>query len=132
MQEAQAAEFLAGPAKGGPVIATGDFNSAADRSTTTSYAQVTAPGKFRDAWDESELGPGVSCCQESNTPPLAPGALNNPVSTLRTRIDLILSRGAARSDGDEAQLIGDTPFEAVPPFWPSDHAGVVAEVRLNG
>ena len=76
--------------------------------------------------------PGVSCCQESNTPPLAPGALNNPVSTLRTRIDLILSRGAARSDGDEAQLIGDTPFEATPPFWPSDHAGVVAEVRLNG
>ena len=27
----------------------------------------------------------------SNTPPLAPGALNNPTSTLRTRIDLILS-----------------------------------------
>jgi endonuclease/exonuclease/phosphatase family metal-dependent hydrolase len=132
VQQAQAAEFLSGPAKGGTIIATGDFNSAADGSTTTSYAQVTAPGKFRDAWDESELGPGVSCCQESNTPPLAPGALNNPVSTLRTRIDLILSRGAARSDGDEAQLIGDTPFEAVPPFWPSDHAGVVAEVRLNG
>jgi endonuclease/exonuclease/phosphatase family metal-dependent hydrolase len=132
VQEAQAAEFLAGPAKGGTIIATGDFNSASDGSTTTSYAQVTAPGKFRDAWDESELGPGVSCCQESNTPPLAPGALNNPVSTLRTRIDLILSRGAARSDGDEAQLIGDTPFEAVPPFWPSDHAGVVAGVRLNG
>ena len=132
VQQAQAAEFLSGPAKGGTIIATGDFNSAADGSTTTSYAQVTAPGKFRDAWDESELGPGVSCCQESNTPPLAPGALNNPVSTLRTRIDLILSRGAARSDGDEAQLIGDSPCAATPPFWPSDHAGVVAEIRLNG
>jgi endonuclease/exonuclease/phosphatase family metal-dependent hydrolase len=132
VQEAQAGEFLAGPGKGGTIIATGDFNSASDGSTTTSYAQLTAPGKFRDAWDEDELGPGSSCCQESNTPPLAPGALNNPVSTLRTRIDLILSRGAARSDGDEAALIGDTPFQAVPPFWPSDHAGVVAEVRLNG
>ncbi len=131
-QQAQAAEFLAGPGKGGTIIATGDFNSASDGSTTNSYAQLTAPGKFRDAWEEDELGSGSSCCQESNTPPLAPGALNNPVSTLRTRIDLILSRGAARSDGDEAELVGDTPFQAAPPFWPSDHAGVVAEVRLNG
>ncbi len=130
VQEAQAGEFLKGPAKGGTIIATGDFNSAADGSTTNSYAQVTAPGKFRDAWDEDQLGPGLSCCQESNTPPLAPGALNNPVSTLRTRIDLILTRGAAKSDG--AQLIGDSPFEATPPLWPSDHAGVVAQLRLNG
>ncbi len=132
MQQAQAAEFLAGPAKGGTVVATGDFNSASDGSTTTSYAQLTAPGKFRDSWNEKLLGPGLSCCQESNTPPLAPGALNNPVSTFRTRIDLILSRGAARSDGDDAELIGDTPFQATPPFWPSDHAGVVSELSLGG
>ncbi|HET8863854.1 MAG TPA: endonuclease/exonuclease/phosphatase family protein [Solirubrobacterales bacterium] len=131
VQEAQAAEFLAGPGKGGTIVATGDFNSASDGSTTTSYAQLTAPGKFRDAWDEEELGPGSTCCQESNTPPLAPGALNNPVSTLRTRIDLILSRGAARSNGDEAELVGDTPFQATPPFWPSDHAGVVSVLHFG-
>lgn len=132
VQQTQASEFLAGPAKGGTVVVTGDFNSAADGSTTTSYAQLTAPGKFRDSWNEKLLGPGLSCCQESNTPPLAPGALNNPVSTFRTRIDLILSRGAARSDGDGAHLIGDTPFQATPPFWPSDHAGVVSELSLGG
>jgi endonuclease/exonuclease/phosphatase family metal-dependent hydrolase len=132
VQQTQAAEFLAGPGKGGTIIATGDFNSASDGSTTTSYAQLTAPGKFRDSWNEKLLGPGNSCCQESNTPPLAPGALNNPVSTLRTRIDLILSRGAARSDGDDAHLIGDTPFQATPPFWPSDHAGVISELSLGG
>jgi endonuclease/exonuclease/phosphatase family metal-dependent hydrolase len=132
VQEAQATEFLAGPAKGGTIVATGDFNSASDGSTTTSYAQLTAPGKFRDSWNEALLGPGSSCCQESNTPPLAPGALNNPVSTLRTRIDLILSRGAARSDGDDAELVGDTPFQATPPFWPSDHAGVVSVLHLGG
>jgi endonuclease/exonuclease/phosphatase family metal-dependent hydrolase len=131
VQQAQAAEFLAGPGKGGTIVATGDFNSASDGSTTTSYAQLTAPGKFRDAWNEKLLGPGNSCCQESNTPPLAPGALNNPVSTLRTRIDLILSRGAARSDGDDAELVGDTPFQATPPLWPSDHAGVVADLHLG-
>jgi len=129
-QEAQAAEFLAGPGSGGTVVATGDFNSAADGSTTTSYAQLTAPGEFRDSWDEEKLGTGSSCCQDSNTPPLAPGALNNLVSTLKTRIDLILSRGAASPRGDQAKLIGDTWFEAKPPFWPSDHAGVVAEVAL--
>ena len=132
VQQTQAAEFLAGPGKGGTIVVTGDFNSASDGSTTTSYAQLTAPGKFRDSWNEKLLGPGNSCCQESNTPPLAPGALNNPVSTLRTRIDLILSRGAARSDGDDAHLIGDTPFQATPPFWPSDHAGVVSELNLGG
>ena len=131
VQQEQAAEFLAGPGKGGTIVATGDFNSASDGSTTTSYAQLTAPGKFRDAWDEEELGPGSSCCQESNTPPLAPGALNNLVSTLRTRIDLVLSRGAARSNGDEAELVGDTPFQGTPPFWPSDHAGVVAVLHLG-
>lgn len=131
VQQTQAAEFLAGPGKGGTIVATGDFNSASDGSTTTSYAQLTAPGKFRDSWNEKLLGPGSSCCQESNTPPLAPGALNNPVSTLRTRIDLILSRGAARSDGDDAELIGDTPFQGTPPLWPSDHAGVVSDLHLG-
>lgn len=131
VQEAQAAEFLAGPGKGGTIVATGDFNSASDGSTTASYALLTAPGKFRDAWDEAELGPGSSCCQESNViPQLAPGQLNNSVSTLKTRIDLILSRGAARSSGDEAELVGDTPFQATPPFWPSDHAGVVSVLHL--
>jgi len=132
VQQTQAAEFLAGPGKGGTIVVTGDFNSASNGSTTTSYAQLTAPGKFRDSWNEKLLGPGNSCCQESETPPLAPGALNNPVSTLRTRIDLILSRGAARSDGDDAHLIGDSPFQATPPFWPSDHAGVVSELSLGG
>jgi endonuclease/exonuclease/phosphatase family metal-dependent hydrolase len=130
VQEAQAAEFLTGPARGGTVIAVGDFNSAADGSTTTSYAQLTAPGRFRDVWDEGELGSGYTCCQQSNTPPLAPGALNNPVSTLSSRIDLVLGRGAARSPGDQAWVVGDTQFQAQPPFWPSDHAGVVARFRL--
>ncbi len=66
VQQEQAAEFLAGPGNGGTIVATGDFNSASDGSTTTSYAQLTAPGKFRDSWNEAQLGPGNSCCQESN------------------------------------------------------------------
>jgi endonuclease/exonuclease/phosphatase family metal-dependent hydrolase len=123
VQEAQAAEFLAGPASGGTVVATGDFNSAADGTTTGSYALLTAPGKFRDAWDEGLLGPGLTCCQSST--------LTNSVTALTTRIDLILSRGAARSDGDEAELVGDATFQAEPPLWPSDHAGVFGVLRLS-
>lgn len=129
-QQAQATEFLAGPGRGGTIIAVGDFNSAADGSTTTTYRQLTAPGRLRDAWNEHRLGPGGSCCQVSNTPPLAPGALNNPTSTLRTRIDLILSRGSARASGHNAVLVGDTSFRTTPPLWPSDHAGVIAKIRL--
>ena len=132
VQQEQAAEFLAGPGNGGTIVATGDFNSASDGSTTTSYAQLTAPGKFRDAWSEELLGPGSSCCQESSLiPQLAPGQLNNEASTLETRIDLILSRGAARTSGGEAELVGDTRFQAEPPFWPSDHAGVVSTLHLG-
>ena len=120
VQEAQAAEFLAGPAFGpGADIATGDFNSAADGSTTTSYAQLTK--KFKDAWRVNKGVPGLTCCQNET--------LTNPTSQLGSRIDLILTRNGAKALS--ASVIGATPFQATPPFWPSDHAGVVATVRLG-
>ena len=119
VQEAQAAEFLAGPAKGrGADIAVGDFNSAADGSTTTSYAQLTAT--FTDAWSIHPYDPGFTCCQNET--------LTNPTSELRSRIDLVLSRQGARAVS--AKVIGDHPFSATPPLWPSDHAGVVVRLRL--
>ncbi len=120
VQEAQAAEFLAGPAFGrGADIATGDFNSAADGSTTTSYAQLTK--RFRDAWRVNRSAPGLTCCQSST--------LTNPVSQLTSRIDLVLSRGDVKAR--RAVVVGATPFQAAPPFWASDHAGVVATLRLD-
>ncbi|MFN0282764.1 MAG: endonuclease/exonuclease/phosphatase family protein [Kineosporiaceae bacterium] len=120
VQEAQAAEFLAGPALGrGADIATGDFNSAADGSTTTSYAQLTR--RFRDAWRVNRGDPGLTCCQNET--------LTNPTSQLRSRIDLVLARSGAKAVS--ARVIGATPFQATPPLWPSDHAGVVATLRLD-
>ena len=119
VQEAQAAEFLAGPARGrGTDIALGDFNSAADGSTTATYAALTQ--RFRDAW-RINRNPGKTCCQ-------AP-TLTNPTSQLDVRIDLILSRRGARPI--EAHRVGTRPFQAAPPLWPSDHAGVVATFRLR-
>jgi endonuclease/exonuclease/phosphatase family metal-dependent hydrolase len=121
VQEAEAKEFLAGPARtGGTVIAAGDFNSAADGSTTATYANLTKAW-FRDAWDTNPGDAGYSCCQLDT--------LANPSSTFTSRIDLVLTHGA--SSAANAKLVGDSPFQATPPLWPSDHAGVVATIRLH-
>jgi endonuclease/exonuclease/phosphatase family metal-dependent hydrolase len=121
VQEAQAREFLAGPAKtGGAVIAVGDFNSAADGSTTASYSILTK-AYFDDAWDLNSGDPGLTCCQN--------GTLTNPTSELQTRIDLVLTHAASRALS--AEVVGATPFQATPPFWASDHAGVVATIRIH-
>jgi endonuclease/exonuclease/phosphatase family metal-dependent hydrolase len=121
VQEAQGREFLAGPGSGaGAVIAVGDFNSAADGSTTSTYADLTKAW-FADAWDLNPADPGLSCCQNAT--------LTNPTSQLSSRLDLVLLHGATHAT--EAHLVGTTPFQATPPLWPSDHAGVVATVRLH-
>ena len=121
VQEAQANEFLAGPAKtGGAVIAAGDFNSAADGSTTTTYANLTK-AYFMDSWATDPGDPGYSCCQSDT--------LTNATSTFASRIDLVLTHGA--SNALTAKLVGNSPFQATAPLWPSDHAGLVATVRLH-
>jgi endonuclease/exonuclease/phosphatase family metal-dependent hydrolase len=120
VQVAQAQEFLAGPAfDRGADIAVGDFNSAADGSTTASYALLT--GAFTDAWVVNPGDPGYSCCQSST--------LTDPLPAAGSRIDLVLSHGDAAPV--RARLVGDTPFQGAPPFWASDHYGVVATLRLG-
>lgn len=120
VQLAQAAEFLAGPARGrGTDIAVGDFNSAADGSTTATYALLTS--RFRDAWRVNAGDPGLTCCQDPT--------LTNVASHLDKRIDLVLTRRGAKPV--EAHVVGATPFQPTPPLWASDHAGVVATLRLR-
>jgi endonuclease/exonuclease/phosphatase family metal-dependent hydrolase len=120
IQEAQATEFLAGPAHvRGSVIAVGDFNSAADGSTTQSYAELTN-SFFEDAWRINRHDPGFSCCQNET--------LSNPTSLLASRIDLVLTHDARAA---EIELVGDAPFQTSSPLWTSDHAGLAAEVRLH-
>jgi len=120
VQEAQAAEFLAGPGRArGNVIVTGDFNSAADGSTTTTYASLVA--QYRDAWSANKTSDGLSCCENET--------LSNFPATLTSRIDLILMHGWIHSRS--ARLVGNVPFESTPPLWASDHAGVVADLRTG-
>ena len=123
IQEAQAQEFLMGPANtGGAVIAVGDFNSAADGSTTSTYADLTTDF-FKDAWDNNPDDAGFTCCQNVT--------LTNVPSELASRFDLVLTMGAAQAQ--QAEIVGVVPFfqGATPPFWPSDHAGVIAEIRIH-
>lgn len=120
VQEQQGEEFLDGPARApGAVIAVGDFNSAADGSTTTTYSDLTK-SYFDDAWENTN-DPGFTCCQSD--------ALTNPTSELRSAIDFVFTHAASRALN--AALVGAVPFQGMPPFWSSDHAGVVATVRIH-
>lgn len=120
-QQAQALEFLSGPAKtGGAVIAVGDFNSAADGSNTLSYAYLTH-SYFDDAWNTSPDQLGYTCCQQSD--------LSNKKTTFYERIDLILTHGASRALS--VQRVGYTPLSSAMPHWASDHAGVVSAIRIH-
>jgi hypothetical protein len=123
IQQAQAQEFLAGPARAiGSVIAVGDFNSAADGSTTTSYADLTKR-YLHDSWVLNAGDPGSSCCQTET--------LANPTSALTSRIDLVLTHAASQSRNAPPHLVGTSPFEVTAPLWASDHAGLIATIRLR-
>jgi endonuclease/exonuclease/phosphatase family metal-dependent hydrolase len=124
IQEAQAREFRDGPARTKrAVIAVGDFNSSAERVpvSTNTYETLIDAG-FKDAWRRTNRGKaGPTCCQNET--------LSNATSQLKTRIDLILTRGPVRAR--HAKVVGARPISETPPRWASDHAGVVAKLRLR-
>jgi len=114
----QVDELVAGPAATSmPVVMAGDFNSAPG---TRGYENLMATG-FTDAWTRSNAdGPGHTCCHFP---------LDDPLSSLEMRIDLILTRGGITAEA--ATVAGDQPSDFRDGLWPSDHAGVVASLRLR-
>jgi hypothetical protein len=120
IQQAQAAEILAGPgATDLPVIFVGDLNSRND-GTGVTYNDVLAAG-FVDAAVVAGLASLPTCCQASD--------LLNPVSSADVTIDLVLFRGAFEVLG--AEVVGYDPGDRTPSgLWASDHAGVVGRLRL--
>jgi len=106
-----------------PVILVGDFNVAANVPSDPSFAnyQALLNGGLVDAWVEKRAsGPGLTCCQ---TP-----SVSVPTSSLTLRVDLVLLRGGI--DIRDIHLVGNTPADFVNGVWPSDHAGVVASLRI--
>jgi endonuclease/exonuclease/phosphatase family metal-dependent hydrolase len=119
VQLAEASELLAGPASTKlPLLVVGDFNSIPP--TGGAYNLALSSG-LTDVWNVIGLGTGWTCCQAPH--------LGNYPSGLDQRIDFVFFRG------------GWTPLSAVnvgqnlenrtaSGLWPSDHAGVVAKLRL--
>jgi endonuclease/exonuclease/phosphatase family metal-dependent hydrolase len=116
----QASELVAGPLNTTlPVVLTCDCNS---DPSTAAYATLTGSG-LGDAWRQAQNGEsGFTCCQQ--TP-----SLLNPTTTLTSRIDYVFSRGGGLRAGD-ARLLGAEQSSRTPAgLWPSDHAGVFAELN---
>ena len=115
VQSLQAIELDAAlDAVAGPVALVGDINS--DGLTGgTSYNILTAD--FQDAAPNA----GPTCCQDSD--------IRNEASELVTRIDVILTRGFVGAT--DAEVVLDEPSDRVGGLWPSDHAGVWAELEAG-
>ena len=107
-----------------PVVLVGDFNSDAnaapgDPTYTAAYGDLVAAGLV-DLWADTYPGEiGLTCCALKDLSAWSP--------TEQQRIDLVFSRGFAadgrvwRTDGALIPALG---------IFPSDHRGVVGEVRL--
>jgi endonuclease/exonuclease/phosphatase family metal-dependent hydrolase len=106
-----------------PTLYAGDFNSAAAGSPdqTATYGNLVAAGLV-DLWSAVNPGdPGLTWPLHGEDP----YTQNTP---LTERIDLVF--GAGRVDAVSARRIG-TDDLTPSGLWPSDHAGVVATVRVR-
>jgi hypothetical protein len=98
----------------------GDINSSPGE---ISYEQFIA-ANFNDAWFlRPGNAPGLTCCQAEN--------LLNHRSELYERVDMIFTNFEPRKV--KARLVGHRVSDKTRPgrLWPSDHAGVVAEIRVD-
>lgn len=97
-----------------PTIIAGDFNSDPADPEPNAYRAVAGAG-FVDTGRRV-----ATCCQNE--------LVNNPRSELKTWIDHIVVRPRARVL--RTRVIGNRPADRIRGLWPSDHAGVVATIRL--
>jgi endonuclease/exonuclease/phosphatase family metal-dependent hydrolase len=124
IREAQGTELRAGAANTSlPVILAMDSNApAAPLPQDPTYLDFIAAG-YDDAWTKIfPLVPGFTCCQAQ--------FVNNLVSQLDQRIDLILTLGNIETQN--VALFGVDPSTKTPGgLWPSDHAGVAAQLVVE-
>ncbi|HJP31686.1 MAG: hypothetical protein QF689_15035 [Candidatus Latescibacteria bacterium] len=129
VQMAQGAELLQRVTEAPvPVILLGDFNSAADGSTTDTYGTLVAGGLV-DAWSQTRQDVGYTCCLPDE--PFSASELNR-------RIDLVFFHepvGASQTTitrTSRAVVIGADPGHRTDlGLWPSDHAGVAVTLGVD-
>jgi endonuclease/exonuclease/phosphatase family metal-dependent hydrolase len=124
IRRAQGAELRSGPNNTTlPVVLAMDSNSqAAPLPQDATYIDFTLAG-YKDVWSELQPGaPGLTCCQAELD--------NNVLSQLYQRIDVILTLGPV--EAQDIALFGATQASKTSGgLWPSDHAGVAAQLVLE-
>ena len=123
IQGLQADELLNGPGNTHlPVALIGDFNSNADETGSPTYTKLKN-ADFIDAWSLKGKGTGFTCCQDDD--------LLNQNSSLTERIDLVMFRD--NFEVKNIENVGNSQKDCtISGLWPSDHAGIVASLNLNG
>jgi hypothetical protein len=114
---AQIAEILTGPlATNLPVVLVGDLNAT---PTSASMAPLFAAGFVDTAVSAASNDPGPTCCFVATV----------TGGTLSSRIDYVLYRG--RFEAVAQRRVGHLPEDRISGLYPSDHAGVVADLVLT-
>jgi len=124
LRAAQAAELVAALSGSAPAILLGDLN---DVPGSPMYHVLLGAG-FTDMWPALRgAAIGYTCCHLTD--------LSNQVQQFHERIDYVLVRDAASVKGS-IRLVGEVPADRFPgpahPLWPSDHAGLVADLITDG
>jgi len=127
LRAAQAQELVGSLDPARPTVLMGDLN---DAPGSPMY-QVLVGAGFTDLW--RALRPGVvgnTCCHA--------GDLSNQLPDLTQRIDYIFARGLERPHAGligRVDRLGEVPADRivgpVSRIWPSDHAGLAAELPLT-
>jgi len=124
LRAAQALELAAVVGSRSPVILMGDLN---DHPGSPMH-QVLAGAGLTDVWASLHTeGPGFTCCHAED--------LSNERQDFTQRIDYVWTRGTGGPNGKVQGNVRRTgllpPDRIAGPFfriWPSDHAGIVAEL----
>ena len=109
------------------LILLGDFNSDANPDPPEEVYGLLTEAGYEDVW-QGDPDTGLTCCQSFD--------LDNQESQLAERIDHIFVRNVDLASA-MTDTVGDQPEDRVVSsvtnveIWPSDHAGVVAEVSIR-
>ena len=124
LRRLQGLELRSGPATTiMPVVIAMDSNAqAAPLPLDATYVDFIGAG-YEDAWPASAPpAVGFTCCQAQLS--------NNVAPQLTQRIDLILTHGPITTQ--RIELFGADPADKTADgFWPSDHAGVAAQLHVR-
>jgi endonuclease/exonuclease/phosphatase family metal-dependent hydrolase len=127
IRAAQVGEMVATLGAGEPIVLMGDLN---DTPGSPMYGVLAGAG-FTDTWRALHPGAGadgLTCCHVAD--------LSDKLANFDQRIDYVWTRGFARDNGTiqgGIDRFGNVPADRVAgpayPIWPSDHAGLVAELK---